>query len=261
MRAAVLILAVLPALARTDPAEQIRYMLYETDRPDLHGAEKGFFTASTCGQYLGEQRDTRALAKAFAIPSALPAIEAKLEALAALRHNPAHMDWLLLAYARAKGPSAYPKLRSLYKNPDYANALDKAIALAFGITSYVSTDNRPPVPPGVYHCDRGQEPRDALNKFIREQRIPIGAGYQFQSTAYWAEPEETFREKELSDPIPGTIQTKFTTHDGAPCGELNIEFLPAKRKDFPVGSATYIIQPTQLPAIRQLVRACANSPR
>jgi hypothetical protein len=74
--------------------------------------------------------------------------------------------FLLLAYARIKGASAYPRLRTMAANPKLAFlalGLDSAAALSLNLTSYVS-ESSPPVL--VFHCRRADEPRDVLDQLI-----------------------------------------------------------------------------------------------
>ena len=183
-------LILLAALAQPNPADQIRYLMYESPRPEKHGSIGGTFPVFSCGPANGEAADNRALAKALATTAAIPAMEAKLDAIEAAGPRPdsaLNANWLFLAYARAKGPSAYPRLRRLYNLPEYAEDLDRAIAIARGLTAYMSTRNRPPVIPGGISCERGtdQSPRDALNIFIRQTLAntpnSIGIGYRFHN--------------------------------------------------------------------------------
>jgi hypothetical protein len=183
----------------TSPVDLVRYLTYQSDRPDAHGAEKGQFSAFSCGPLLGEARDDRALANRLVAmgDSALPALE---QALSSLEANgvkspfASEAEWLLLAYAEIKGPAASTRLRRMIGKrllKDYAVSLDESVALSLGLTSYVSAfrktndhqcsvensdavilPSRPckpasrEIPIETFHCDRGGEPRDALDQFI-----------------------------------------------------------------------------------------------
>jgi hypothetical protein len=73
--------------------------------------------------------------------------------------------WLLVAYARIRGPAAYQRLRAMANNPQLRylyGDLDLSIAVALDLTSYVSGDR---VADKVLCC-RFQEPRHALDQFI-----------------------------------------------------------------------------------------------
>jgi hypothetical protein len=124
--------------------------MYEFPRPDKHGSIGGTFPIFSCGPANGEATDSRALAKGLATTAAGP------HPFSAVNAN-----WLLLAYAR---------LRRLYKLPEYAEDLGRAMALARGLTAYISTHKRSPVHPGGFSCEQGSDPppRDALNIFIRQ---------------------------------------------------------------------------------------------
>jgi hypothetical protein len=186
------------------PSELIRYLTYQSDRPDKHGGKKGENLAFDCGQLLGQGQDDRALTMSLVKmgESAVPAIEEALdsyEARGGKSNVPLQAGWVLLAYARIKGPEAFPRLHRLIGNPNlayHAGSIDFSIALALGLTSYVSSFARLPesddvhvctvagstaeelkvtpcVPPSRekypfrFHCDRGDEPRDALDALIQ----------------------------------------------------------------------------------------------
>ncbi len=260
-------LLLLAALAQPDPAEQIRYLIYESPRPEKHGSIGGDFPIFSCGQWNGESTDNRALAKALATTAAIPAMEAKLsdiEAAGSHDFSALNANWLLLAYAHAKGPSAYNRLRQLYRLPEYAEDLDRAIALARGLTAYMSTHNRPPVRPRGFRCDQGgdQSPRDALNIFIRHTLAntpkSIGIGYRFHNQGRWSEPIETLEEARLPHPEfghPVVIETTLYSHTGSICESIKIQFQPAKRTD-----RYGITYRPKAPNLAQHITACAATP-
>jgi hypothetical protein len=260
-------LLLLAALAQPNPAEQIRYLMYESPRPEKHGSEGGTFSVFSCGPANGEAADNRALAKALATTAAIPAMEAKLadiEAAGSHDFSALNANWLLLAYARAKGPTAYGRLRHLYKLPEYANDTDRAIALARGLTAYISTHNRSPVHPGSFSCEQGTNlsPRDALNVLIRQTLAntpkSIGIGYRFHDQGRWSEPIETLDQDRPPHPAfghPVGIETTLHTHTGATCEFIKIHFQPAKRTDF--AGTTYTVQ---APNLAQRITACAATP-
>lgn len=260
-------LLLLAALTQPNPAEQIRYLMYESPRPEKHGSVGGTFPVFSCGPANGEATDNRALAKAIATAAAIPAMEAKLDAIEASGPHPdraLNANWLLLAYARAKGPGAYGRLRQLYKLPEYAEDLDRAIALGRGLTAYISTHNRPPVHPRGFRCDQGgnQSPRDALNIFIRQTLAntpkSIGIGYRFHNQGRWSEPIETLEEDRPPHPgfgQPIEIETTLHSHTGSICESIKLRFEPAKRTDF--SGTTYTIQS---PNLAQHITACAATP-
>src|SRR5579871_73531 len=93
------------------PSELIRYLTYQSDRPDKHGMIKGQSVAFSCGPALGQDRDDRALTNTLINfgPSAVPPLEdalASLEAGGEQSKVATEATWLLLAYARLKGSAA-----------------------------------------------------------------------------------------------------------------------------------------------------------
>ncbi|HUA18604.1 MAG TPA: hypothetical protein VMB25_07660 [Bryobacteraceae bacterium] len=74
-------------------------------------------------------------------------------------------DWFFLAYASMLGPSASQRLRAMIADPKpyHQAALDRALAVSLGATSYVSSVRK--YEPGDHLC-RGGEPRDALDELI-----------------------------------------------------------------------------------------------
>src|SRR5580700_9273428 len=179
-------------------SDLIRYLTYQSDRPDKHGVKADEITGLfSCGPALGEDRDDRALTRSIVRlgASAVPAVEDALDSFEARGEKSEvafKAGWLLLAYASIQGPAAVPRLRRLHDKPgfeNYAFRLDKAVALALGLTSYVSplrsfhlcstndsgatSESRAPcvapsreVPMHNIRCDRGDEPRDALDRLI-----------------------------------------------------------------------------------------------
>jgi hypothetical protein len=72
---------------------------------------------------------------------------------------------LFAAYAASQGKAAYPRLSRMIRNPrlhSVQSALDNAVAISLGLTSYVDDLRRPW---GLLLC-REQEPRDALDDVI-----------------------------------------------------------------------------------------------
>jgi hypothetical protein len=95
--------------------------------------------------------------------SAVPAIEEAINSFEALGENSeiwSQAGWVLLAYAQIEGPAAFPRLHRLIGNP-------KLGAYAFGVDNsvLVQLPSRE-VPIESFHCDRGEEPRDALDRMI-----------------------------------------------------------------------------------------------
>jgi hypothetical protein len=90
------------------PADLIRYLTYQSDRPNAHGATKGQLIIFSCGPSLGEARDDRALTNRLVAMGdpALPAIEDALDSFEANGEKSpfaSKAEWLLLAFAHIKG--------------------------------------------------------------------------------------------------------------------------------------------------------------
>jgi hypothetical protein len=161
---------------------------------------------------------------------------------------------LLYAYAMVKGPQALPRLeriRSL-KIESLEDAIDSSVALALGLTSYVSAPKM--LGPADLIC-RPWEPRDALDRLIvaweTDDRSGLEAnlgphaaaalnallkgrpwkkmrrklwhanaggssavGYRFDNAGRWSEPEQTLEDK--------SPETHFTVEGASP--GLNASF-------------------------------------
>ena len=123
--AALGLLSVIPAIGQTEtrsPADLIRYLTYQFGRPDEHGMVKGQSVVFSCGPAIGEQRDDRKLTKSLVAfgASAVPAIEEALDSFEARGEESevaSKVGWLLLAYARIKGPAALPRLSRITGRP------------------------------------------------------------------------------------------------------------------------------------------------
>jgi hypothetical protein len=162
--------------------------------------EMGLFS---CGVFVAEHRAASALAGYR--EEALPGIEAELDAIEKSGNEGFGAYWLELAYARIKGRAAYTRLRRLENDPRFGadrefvedssrRSLDRSIALALGLTSFVSAPKNAiinyhackydeiggsfislgdcpagthPEPLTEIHCDRRMEPQDGLTRLIR----------------------------------------------------------------------------------------------
>ena len=93
-----------------------------------------------------QQREDREAGRALISlgASALPALEADFDSIEALGEGSRfsfHDDWLFSVYAHIRGPAAYPRLLRMLYNSKLASSegdLDSAMAVALGLTSYVS---------------------------------------------------------------------------------------------------------------------------
>ena len=132
------------AIGQTEPQppRDVIKLMDWSDQSGEHG------TVITCGRVLAEARYQRDLTRQL-VKMGTPAIRAIEEALDSFETRGEkseigwHAGWLLLAYAQIKGPAAYPRLHKLIGNPKLGAYADSGwitlIALAFGLTSYVSS--------------------------------------------------------------------------------------------------------------------------
>jgi len=308
-------------------ANLIKYLTYQSDRPDKHfGMVKGESVVFDCGAALGEARDDRVITKSIVElgDSAVPALEEALSSFEAKGERPevaTKVGWLMLAFARIKGPSAFPVLHRMIGNPrlsDSALGIDNAIALAFGLTSYVSSfrgvalyafhpcavpnstattlSPTPCVPPSrelpieSFRCDRGEEPRDALDRFVlawetgndlslkasvgptarsTSDRMPglksagrdVQLGYRFLVPGRWSEPDETLdEERKWGDPTANytssELETIFTNSSGVDCGKIRLHFSPAAQNGR--ADQRYVIDNADVGNLLQLIAVCAT---
>src|SRR5262249_28332706 len=142
-------------------ADFIRFLNYASDD------RKNRRLVFSCGLWNADRAAAQSLAKfgtraATEIEQALDSIERRGRS----SEFAVSAGWLLIAYARIKGPAAFSRLREMRSNPGLrflALSLDESAALSLGVTSYVSSF-REPLP--VTHCDRESDPRDGLDQFI-----------------------------------------------------------------------------------------------
>jgi len=140
---------------------------------DLLNHQPGFNGGSfSCGWGYPEALESRKVADSLAKlgDSAVPDIERALDSIEQegerSRFAPI-ASWLAYSYVKIKGPSAYPRLRTMIGDSklDFLQyALSNCLSAAFGLTSYVDSSSLRPDTP-VIGC-RAQEPRDALNQVI-----------------------------------------------------------------------------------------------
>jgi hypothetical protein len=131
------------------PAELIWDLTYQSDRPDLHGTRHGVMGTFSCGWTAAEDEDNQALTDALVKygGAAIPALEKALQSVQDHDDSPYSLNakWLMEAYARILGPDAHRRLDQMAGLPRlryFAQALDHSMALAFGLTSYVSSWRR-----------------------------------------------------------------------------------------------------------------------
>ena len=154
---------------QASPAELIRFLTYQSDRPDKHGIARGFFFS--CANEFAEGEEDRPIVEALVKhgDSAIPALETALTSIEKFRQKSRFAfkaGWLFEAYARIRQSAAFPRLRGLRKNPRLAFlqwGLDRSVALSLRLTSYVSASG---LLADKVVCGGVLEPRDLLDQLI-----------------------------------------------------------------------------------------------
>ncbi len=119
-------------------SDLIRFLTYQNDRQEV--------TAGTCGDFIASALQDRAAARALVSLGsvALPYLETAIDSIetrgpdSEFHYN---ASWLLLAYAKIRGPAAFPRLREMCGDPNFSDVsvgADSSVALSLGLTSYVS---------------------------------------------------------------------------------------------------------------------------
>lgn len=143
-------------------SDLIKYLTYQTKRPEV--------VAVSCGIFAAMDAENRAAAQSLVKlgAAALPDINAAFDSIeqsGSASKSGYNAAWLLFAYAKIEGPGAFPRLRKMRGDPNFAflnSAVDLAIALSLNATSYVSGWRRP-AQEGV--CT-GPDPRKVLDGLI-----------------------------------------------------------------------------------------------
>lgn len=142
----------------------IRFLTYQADRRD-NLISKGLFTWGSARAETQESLPAyEALVKLG--PVALPAIEEAIRTVEETGEYVFNFHYLLSAYARIKGPAAFPHLRRMFDNPvgeSLRRNLDEALALSLGLTSYISSSR---LLMRTFSCSGVLEPRHFLDQLI-----------------------------------------------------------------------------------------------
>jgi len=276
-------------------ADLVKFLTYQTKRPDAHGMAHGLFD---CGSAKAEDRENGAAADALVklgreatsdIETALDSIETQGQ------HSvfSTNSAWLVNAYARIQGASAYHRLRRMSNNPNAGflrPALDKAIAVALGLTSYVSSqrsdaeglncsgvlmphtlldrlilgwernDQRRveaslgPLATAALRSMRGQKQWDAFRTGLWPQMPEgeIAIGYRFRSS----DGPATSEPKGPLDSSRSTLDTIFTTSAGDQCGIFRVEFLLSRTGT----EDSYLVDNADIDSLLRLMSVCASGP-
>lgn len=155
--------------ATQSPVDLIKFITHQSDRKLSLACEFGQFP---CGCEDAEIRADRAAAASLVKlgASAVPSLESALDSLEGKGQDSEFANgagWLFYAYAKIEGSAALPRLRRMIGNPrlnSLQRALDSAVALPLGLTSYVSGSREITMGETIY-CE-GATPRDALDELV-----------------------------------------------------------------------------------------------
>ena len=292
------LLSLLPASSvkaqpnRQSPAELIRFLTYQSGRPQgLRGI------VFSCGSSIAQYREDHPVAEALVKMggSAIPDLEAALDSIEARGGKSEfafNSGWLLDAYARIKGPAAFPRLRTMFSNPQltlFRSALEHAMALSLGITSYVSDSGELTEMAscsGMFgpknlldqlilawekndrhwvEASLGPSAKNALSSMLKNTTWPdlraklwrgkfgdVAVGYAFMTQGWWLGPDEPTEIRLERTPANPEIETAFKSKAGSDCGQYRIKFLLTKEYYF-----KYLVDNPDLEALLRAIATCA----
>ena len=213
-----------------DSFDIVRFLTYQSL---FRFRSPGDLVLETCGVDARGREDRAALNSLIELGGkAVPALEQAFDSLEGNSWQSPYATnnkWLLYAYARIKGATAFPRLWKLGGNYDVdllGLNLDDALALSLNLTSYISSLRSPL---RIFRCHE-QQPRDALDLLVlawerddlqwlettlgphasaalnsslagktwsqlRSELWPgamgarVAVGYRFAVPGYWSEPE------------------------------------------------------------------------
>jgi len=278
------------------PTGLVKFLTYQSGRPKRPGAA----VVLGCGTDQAGREDRAAAESLVSLGAkAVPAIEEGLDSINTWKGNP---RWLLYAYARIQGPATFARLWAMYSNPEsfsFQLSLDDALALSFGLTSYVSSF-RPSVRVFCHSAgpvaaldqlvlawekgDRrwleaclGPHAKAALNSLMEGRTWAamraelwhgppsgeVAVGYRFEIRAGWAEPEWAWEDytggSAYASDNAPELNTRFATRTGGACGQESIGFLKAPG-DPPPGDLTYLVDQSRIESLLRLIGSCATIP-
>ncbi len=239
-------------------SDLIKYLTYQTNRPPTRDMD----VAVSCGVFARMDSEDRAAAQSLVKlgAAALPDLNAAFDSIkksgsaSKFGYNAA---WLLFAYAKIEGPTAFRRLRKMRGDPNFGfldASLDTAAALSLDITSYVS-DWRQSIPD--IECS-GPSPRKSLDRLIltweRNDHVKrngkIAVGYAFNPRSPWAQPPEMQEDYHHTRIEDIELDTVFKDGSGKDCGWQRVRFL---RPDFE-------IDPANTAELLRVISHCATNP-
>ena len=201
----------------------------------------------------------------------IPALERAMDRIEKTP-GPLPRGMLFSTYAEIAGRRAYLRLRAMISNPQLHPedhfSLDRAIAVAHGLTSYVDPLRGPT---GLLLC-REHEPKEALDDLVvasetgnrnlltaslGPEALPaVGTGKIEKGSAlgYKFRLSDAFK---FPDSI--TIETDFENASGVHCGTSAITFLKVDHPDFH-GRKKYVVDNSDPRPLLNLIAGCSSDP-
>lgn len=273
------------------PRELIDFLNYQKHaRPGFGELQAGIFSCGTANA------DRTAAIELIGLgEKAIPEIEKELREIEKPtgRHRYG-ARWIQQAYAQLRGRSAYDQLFRIAYDSRQSRGLssnEDAIALALGITSYVTSQT---AVGRNFRCSGPEEPRDALNRllagWLRSDRDAIvsalapaakasfenlapspswrsgapewtAVGYQFDGGGSWAEPAARLSQTHQIDARQEARTVELTgqlkSFDGQPCDNFRLRVVqrtPAEDGRY----LRYAVDLDDVAAFLQSVSTCAQ---
>jgi hypothetical protein len=269
-------------LDRLSPSQLVKFVTYQ-NRSDVFDPTLNCVATSPTGK-----RDQDAIKRLVSLgePS-VPALEAEFAAVAKKGENrqfTPNIQELFYAYARIRGSRGYPRLRDMELSPKFSFApvpLDGAIAVALGLTSYLSAAH--PSLRVLSHCN-GPQPRETLDQMIvawqagdrmwfetslgetaaRAIAVKDDAEFQAFRKTLWRDapnaavgykfPAPAFLPKEQEEV---DRDTNFYDRNGKNCGHMTIQFIHGTGAT-PPGYLLYAVDNPNIAEVLQLISTCAR---
>jgi hypothetical protein len=280
-------------LDRLSPSQLVKLVTYQNRAEDFDGTLNCVATGPA-------KRDQEAIERLVSLGErSVSALEEEFGAISKKGDNAQYSKntaLLLYAYARIRGARAFPLLRDMDLSQRFSFAavpLDGAIAVALGLTSYLSIAH--PSLRVLVEC-QGQQPRDALDQMVVAwergdllwfetglgetaaravavndedwqafrrtfwRDAPNAAiGYKFQVPGNLSEPS---MRTPIQARVPNgeekfDVDTAFYDRNGRNCGHMMIEFIQSATPK-PPGYLRYAVDNSNIADVLQLISACAR---
>ncbi|HUA87259.1 MAG TPA: hypothetical protein VMB85_25555 [Bryobacteraceae bacterium] len=282
-------------LSRLSPSQLVKFVTYQ-NRSDAYDG-----TLTCDADSPAKKKDQDAIERLVSLGErSVPALEQEFGAISKKGENGQYtpnLQRLFYVYARIRGARAFPRLRDMELSQQFSFAtvsLDGAIAVALGLTSYLSIAH--PSQRLLVAC-QGQQPRDALNQMIVawERGDPLwfetslgetaaravavkdddewqafrgtfwrdapnaAIGYKFQVPARLSEPSMRIpsQARVPNEEEKLDLDTAFYGRNGRNCGHMMIKLIRGATAK-PPGYLRYVVDNPNIADVLQLISACAR---